>query len=279
VLRIGGCVIGGALALFTIVFLMPHMETIASLVVVVACLCAIAGWVAAGTEFISYAGLQIAFAFFYSVFQGYAPDTDLDNVRDRVIGILFGLIVTGVVFAYIWPEHTIDRLRDALQAALRQLARLLEIPRPETSMEAAKVEAHSLIAETSRGFGQAKRYLALTRFEFEESRDRERILFVNLEETLSRAEEVFVVTTSLASDQAWNEWQQLPSAAKIGESELRDAAAKRIERAVTSRFGTHSDADLSRAFDAWNETVQQLRLENSRTVLVPQIAADAQHLE
>ncbi len=48
VLRIGGCVIGGALALFTIVFLMPHMETIASLVVVVACASAIAGWVATG---------------------------------------------------------------------------------------------------------------------------------------------------------------------------------------------------------------------------------------
>ena len=38
---------------------------------------------------ISYAGLQLAFAFFYSVFQGYAPDTDLDNVRNRVVGILF----------------------------------------------------------------------------------------------------------------------------------------------------------------------------------------------
>ena len=110
--RIGGCIIGGALALFTIVFLMPHMETIASLVVVVACASAIAGWVATGTELISYAGLQIAFAFFYSVFQGYAPDTDLDNVRNRVVGILFGLIVTGLVFRYIWPERTIDRLRD-----------------------------------------------------------------------------------------------------------------------------------------------------------------------
>jgi uncharacterized membrane protein YccC len=53
VLRIGGCVIGGALALFTIVFLMPHMVTIASLVVVVACASAIAGWVATGTERIS----------------------------------------------------------------------------------------------------------------------------------------------------------------------------------------------------------------------------------
>ncbi len=55
-LRIVGCVIGGALALFSIVFLMPHMETIASLVVVVACASAIAGWVATGSERITYAG-------------------------------------------------------------------------------------------------------------------------------------------------------------------------------------------------------------------------------
>src|SRR4029077_1843576 len=107
-LRIVGCVIGGALALLTIVFLMPHMETISSLVVVVACASAIAGWVSTGSERISYAGLQIAFAFFYGLFQGFAPDTDLDNVRDRVVGILFGLIVTGLVFQYIWPEHAPD---------------------------------------------------------------------------------------------------------------------------------------------------------------------------
>lgn len=103
-LRIAGCLIGGALALFSIVSLMPHMETIGSLVVLVAFVTAIAGWIATGSERISYAGLQLAFAFFYSVFQGYAPDTDLDNVRNRVVGILFGLVVTGFVFQYIWPE-------------------------------------------------------------------------------------------------------------------------------------------------------------------------------
>jgi uncharacterized membrane protein YccC len=104
-LRIVGCVIGGALALFSILFLIPHMETIASLVVLVACVAAIAGWVAAGTQRISYAGLQIAFAFFISIFQGYAPDTDLDKVRDRVVGILFGLAVTAIIFHYTWPER------------------------------------------------------------------------------------------------------------------------------------------------------------------------------
>ncbi len=202
VLRIGGCVIGGALALLTIVFLMPHMETIASLIVVVACASAVAGWVATGNEMISYAGLQLAFAFFYSVFQGYAPDTDLDNVRNRVVGILFGLIVTGIVFAYIWPEHTIDRLRDALRAALRQLARLLEIPRPETSIETGKAEAHALIAETSKSLDQAKRYVELTHFEFEESPDRDRTSLGNLESMLSRAEEIFVLAKSLVQGDA-----------------------------------------------------------------------------
>ena len=200
VLRIGGCIIGGALALFTIVFLMPHMDTIASLSVVVACASAIAGWVAAGSELISYGGLQIAFAFFYSVFQGYAPDTDLDNVRNRVVGILFGLVVTGLVFRYIWPERTIDRLRAALRQALRQLARLVEIPRPQTSIEAAKADAHRLIGETSKSFDQARRYIELTQFEYEESSATDQVSTGKLENILVRAEEILASAKSHVQD-------------------------------------------------------------------------------
>jgi multidrug resistance protein MdtO len=227
---------------------------------------------------ISYAGLQIAFAFFYSVFQGYAPDTDLDNVRNRVVGILFGLIVTGLVFRYIWPERTIDRLRDALRAALRQLAKLLEIPRPETSIEAAKVETHALRAETSKGFDQARRYVELTQFEFEESPDRDRTSLGNLETTLSRAEHLFVSATSLDSDQAWSEWQHLPPTAKTAESDLRSAAAKRIQRAVDSDVAENTETEFSEALHVWNETVQQSHSGNSRKALVSQIAAEVQHL-
>jgi uncharacterized membrane protein YccC len=279
VLRIGGCVIGGALALFTIVFLMPHMVTIASLVVVVACASAIAGWVATGSEMISYAGLQIAFAFFYSVFQGYAPDTDLDNVRNRVVGILFGLIVTGVVFRYIWPERTSDRLRDTLRVALRQLARLLEIPRPETSIETAKSEAQSLIGKTAKSFEQARRYTQLTQFEFEESPNRERSSLGDLESTLSHTEDVFTAATSLASEQGWNEWQQLPPSARIAEADLRTSAAKRIQCAADSDVVRNIKTEFSEALHAWNQIVQQSHVENSRTELVTRIAAKVQHLE
>src|SRR5438105_4405472 len=210
VLRIVGCLIGGALALFTIVFLMPHMDTIASLVVVVACASAIAGWVATGTELISYAGLQIAFAFFYSVFQGYAPDTDLDNVRNRVVGILFGLIVTGLVFQYIWPERTIDRLRGALRQVLLQLAKLLVIPSPQTAVKEAKPKAQALVAEISRELEQAQRQAELTGFEIGEPQAGDRVSLGNLEAALSRAEHMLNLATSLTTDSAWTEWQQLP---------------------------------------------------------------------
>jgi uncharacterized membrane protein YccC len=216
--------------------------------------------------------LQIAFAFFYSVFQGYAPDTDLDNVRNRVVGILFGLIVTGLVFAYIWPEHTIDRFRGALREALRQLARLVEIPRPESSIEAAKADAHRLIGETSKSFDQARRYIDLTEFEFEESPDRDRTSLGDLESTLSRAEEVFVAATSLANDQAWNEWQQLPPDAQHAESELRNAIAKRVDHDSSEE----TDANLLTSFARWTEITQALQLKNSRVALVSQIVTEVQ---
>jgi hypothetical protein len=33
-----------------------------------------------------------------------ARHRSLDNVRNRVVGILLGLLVTAFVFNYIWPE-------------------------------------------------------------------------------------------------------------------------------------------------------------------------------
>jgi uncharacterized membrane protein YccC len=276
VLRIVGCLIGGALALFTIVFLMPHMDTIASLVVVVACASAIAGWVATGTELISYAGLQIAFAFFYSVFQGYAPDTDLDNVRNRVVGILFGLIVTGLVFQYIWPERTIDRLRGALRQVLLQLAKLLVIPSPQTAVKEAKLKAQALVAEISRELEQAQRQAELTGFEIGEAQAGDRVSLGNLEATLSRAEHMLKLATSLTTDSAWTEWQQLPPDAQHAESELRNAVAKRVEHVATSDTLEAAGANLSTAFARWTETMRALQVKNSRVALVSEIVTEVQ---
>jgi multidrug resistance protein MdtO len=103
--------IGGALGFVSILYLVPHMETIASLVLLTAAVSALAGWIAAGSQRIAYAGLQIAFAFYLAIFQRFWPSTDLDVIRDRIAGIVLGIVAVSLVFGYIWPERVGDRLR------------------------------------------------------------------------------------------------------------------------------------------------------------------------
>ena len=112
-LRFVGCAIGGSLGFLTIMYLVPHMESIVSLVFLTAAGAALAGWVAAGSERISYAGLQIALAFFMCIFQGFAPDTHFETIRNRFVGILLGILVTSVVFYYLWPESDTERTEKA----------------------------------------------------------------------------------------------------------------------------------------------------------------------
>src|SRR5258708_8072832 len=217
------------------------MATFASLFFLVPFVSPLAVWVATGAEQIAYAGLQIAFAFYYGLFQGYAPDTDLHNVRNRVVGILLGLIVTALVFHYVWPERASDRLRDVLREVFRQLARLLIIPSPETPVKEAKPRAETLIAEISRELEQARREAELASFEIDASRPHGSGSLGPLETILSRAEHVSALAASLSSDSSWQEWQQLPSDAQQTEAELRKLVARRVER-TTNGDGTEDAA-------------------------------------
>ena len=104
-LRIVGCLIGALLGFLAIQFLVPHMETIASLVLLIGAVSLGAAWIAAGSERIAYAGLQIAFAFFMCLFQGFGPGTDFGTIRDRIAGILLGIAAMIVVFCFLFPER------------------------------------------------------------------------------------------------------------------------------------------------------------------------------
>lgn len=104
-LRLAGCLVGGLLGFLSILFLIPHMESIVSLVLLVASVSFLAGWVAMGSERIAYAGLQIALAFFMCVMPSFEQDVDLTKIRDRLVGIILGIVVTTLVYRYVWPER------------------------------------------------------------------------------------------------------------------------------------------------------------------------------
>jgi multidrug resistance protein MdtO len=194
VLRLSGAVIGGLIAGLCIVFVLPHLTDIGQLCLLIFAVSVGAAWVATSSELLAYAGMQIAFAFFLGVLQGYAPATDLTVLRDRVAGILLGNIVITIVFSSFWPQSAKSGIRAALTEALRSIGEVIRQP-----LNAG--EAH---LRTVRALVRADHLRTLSLFELRmlpsHAREGLPIPFVAKIERLAGA--AFVVTTEPISSHA-----------------------------------------------------------------------------
>src|SRR5262249_21773957 len=121
-LRILGCIVGGAAGIAAIVYVLPALTSIGALLAVVFVGALASAWVAARSPRISYAGFQIAFAFFLCVIQGPSPEFDVTIARDRVIGILLGNVVVYLLFTRTWPTSIAKSIDPAIAGVLRKLS-------------------------------------------------------------------------------------------------------------------------------------------------------------
>jgi multidrug resistance protein MdtO len=144
-LRIAGCLVGAAAGYGAIIFLIPSLTSITALMVVVFVGAYVSGYVAAGSPRISYAGFQMAFAFFLCVIQGPSPAFDLTIARDRVIGILIGNAVVYLLFTKLWQISVGKRIDPAIAALLRHLSAMMTAD-PQ-SRRALASQAQSALAE------------------------------------------------------------------------------------------------------------------------------------
>ncbi|MGD0649283.1 MAG: FUSC family protein [Acidobacteriaceae bacterium] len=121
--RFFGTAVGGALAIAAEALLFPNMDSITSLVLVVAAVGFAAGWVLRSPHMGSV-GTQIGFAFFLTTLQGFGATTRIAVARDRVIGVALGSLVMWFVFDQLWPIRTSQALTQIL-LHIRQAARQL----------------------------------------------------------------------------------------------------------------------------------------------------------
>jgi multidrug resistance protein MdtO len=156
-LRILGCLIGAAAGIGAIVFLIPDITSIGGLMAVVFVAAFASAWVAAGSPRISYAGFQIAFAFFLSAMQGAGPGFDMTIARDRVIGILFGNLVVFLIFTNVWPVTVTGRIDAAMASLLRKLGGMANA--------VARSRRNALASEACAALGAIEQDLALAEYE------------------------------------------------------------------------------------------------------------------
>ncbi len=141
IFRLLGSAIGGLIfGLGSTIFLFPYMDSITSLVLLVAVVAFLSAWCATGRRF-NYVGLQIAFSFYIVVFEGFSAPTELAPARDRLIGIILALVVMAFVFDQLWPVRTVTAMRRGLASVLHGEAKLFQLtvtdkPQAELSRQA-----------------------------------------------------------------------------------------------------------------------------------------------
>ena len=147
-LRITGCLIGAAIGIASIIFLMPQLESIGGLMVLVFAVALLAAWVSAGSEKVSYGGVQIGLAFALTVLQGFGPTTDMDSARDRIVGVLVGNFAVYLVSTLIWPAPVVTVIRQRLSDAAKKLAEIASAtPDERPKMIATVAETERLLSD------------------------------------------------------------------------------------------------------------------------------------
>jgi multidrug resistance protein MdtO len=158
-LRLLGAVVGAALGMAAIIVVLPRLESVGELAILVAAVTLFAAWIGTGSERISYAGWQIALAFYLTALQGFSRTSKIYVGRDRVIGVLVGNILMTVVFTSLWPVRIRPALRQALARSVASLAAMIRVaPDDRRALEDEEARFYA-------DFSAARQYAPLVPFE------------------------------------------------------------------------------------------------------------------
>jgi uncharacterized membrane protein YccC len=197
-LRFSGALVGASMGFLAILLLVPGMESITSLTLLVAAGTAVAAWVVLGSPRIAYAGVQIAFAFYVCVIQGFEPSWHFDTIRDRLVGILLGNTVITLVFHYIWPAHASGAMWTNLGSALRTMARLATVGSGGDDYTAVARAAQSLRVQASRDFAAAQQLADQAAFELGDPGSEGLAARERLQRAAADAQSVFLTQLAIA---------------------------------------------------------------------------------
>jgi multidrug resistance protein MdtO len=232
--RIVGAAIGGlVLGIGSTAFLFPQMDSITSLVVLVATIAFIAAWCGTGRRF-NYVGLQIALAFYFVAFEGFGPPTELAPARDRFVGILVALVVMWFVFDQLWPVRTVTVMRRNLASVLRSDASLLQLGETGQSRSEELRQANALRDQVGKTVAGLRSMNDAVEYEFGVDRE----LHLHSSQAILRA--AFSAVAMF--------WNQLVVFHRAEDEDfLRDPSLIEMRRAFASELNTMADVVAHKA--------------------------------
>jgi multidrug resistance protein MdtO len=275
VLRISGALVGGFLiAMGSQVFVLPYLDSIAGFTILFVVVTAFASWFMTSSPRLSYFGVQVAVAFCLIHLNSFAIEPSLSIARDRVVGILLGLIMMWLVFDQLWTAPAVVEMKKAFISALRLLAQFAREP-VSADAKAAIGHSYSLRDTISRSFDSVRALADGVLFEFGPSRNQDlawrskirewqpqlRLLFVTeialwkyrarlpgfeLPHTVGTAQRAFDDELARALEAIADRIEGRPSQVELFEESLA-----RLERAVSTYEGSERQPEMADRFQAF----------------------------
>ena len=153
VLRIAGAILGGfVFGIGAQMFILPNLDSITGFVMLFSSVTAIAAWISTSSSRLSYAGLQIALAFYLINLSEFRFQTSLTVARDRAIGVLLGTFMMWLVFERFYSRPAGDEMVRIFTENLRLLAELTQAS-PAGTDTAAIVKVRKQRDQVYRYFG------------------------------------------------------------------------------------------------------------------------------
>jgi multidrug resistance protein MdtO len=279
-LRIAGAGIGSVLALFMMVFVIPHIDTVVGVLMMTLPVVALATWMMAGSERISYAGFQILVTFGLALLDNFSPAINLTEVRDRIIGVLLGFGVSTLIQASIWPEGEGDNLRRSLADLLQAIGKLLQPIHKDIAPAVSVALAQEQIAVLAK-LADCEATLARVALEPSGRESQHEQLTLDTQTILAQARAIMLAANALQRELA-TQRERLPVEVREAIFSIQEQAASALNRYARELRGNACQAPapipldtLERSFASSSTAVPETRksaIQNSVENVVRQLS-------
>jgi len=262
VLRLTGVCVGGVMGLASILFIIPQLDTIAGLALLVVAGTAGCAWVAAGSVRSSYAGFQMALAFFIMLLPGFDTSIDLTAIRDRFVGILVGITAMWIFFDHLWHTSSRRQLVDQLVALLRLMAKGPNLLSPTLSPVEARQRTTTFRRELYGELGAGRLFLDETKIELAFS--------INPRNVRGNQLEVLATEVSFAGFLLLALNEKKRRALGAGNLGLLQARLQPVDEALAQNF-----TNLATAFHQFQEKVLRAKDGGATEIIFPRLTLNS----
>lgn len=265
VLRFGGAVIGGfVLGMGAQIFILPHIDSIAAFTVVFMVVTVFAAWIMTSSARLSYLGVQVAIAFFLINLQEFKIQTSLAVARDRVVGILLGLLMMWLAFDQLWSSPAGVDMKKTFVASLRLLAQLAREP-VSRDLKIAIERSYSLRETINAQFDKVRSLADGVLFEFGPSRERHLELRSYIRQWQPQFRTLFVMRNASWKYRAQLPGFELPESVRQRHQAYDDHSAHMLEEMAERIDGNAPPAGdgIEESHDLLNRMVEEIQSEES----------------